>query len=148
MGPFQVIGTDRVRPGHRVLVDTVAGPAPNLFIRRADIEHLASCRVHHPKDFMNVLRELAELLLARPQGLFGLLAPGDISKEPHAPHAPFPPPLGGIRSGCRPSLNSISQWSFASGSPLSCRIRCKKASGSCTRSRTADKISGGWPPMA
>src|ERR1039457_6812454 len=77
--------------------------------RRADIEHLARCRVHHPKDFMNVLRELAELLLARPQGLFGLLAPGYSSKEPHAPHAPFAPQPGGIPFECP----AVPQFNFA-----------------------------------
>ena len=44
MGPLQVVGMDRLRPGHRVLVEALAGPAPNLFICRADIEHLVGCR--------------------------------------------------------------------------------------------------------
>ena len=89
---------DRLRPGHRVLVEAVAGPAPNLFIRGADIENLVGCRGHHPEDFTNVFRQLAKLLFAALQGLLGLLALGDIPKEPHAPPglAPLSPQTGGI----------------------------------------------------
>ena len=72
---------DRLLPGHRVLVNAVAGPAPNLFIRRADVEHSLARRRHHPKNFTNVFRQLAKLLFAGPQGLLGLLAVGDVRTE-------------------------------------------------------------------
>src|SRR5664279_3299278 len=87
---FQVIGMDRRHPRHWILIGAIAGSPPGLFISRTEIKDLIPCRRHHPKNFTNVLRQLAKLLLAALQGVLGLLAFGDIPKEPYPPQA-LPP---------------------------------------------------------
>ena len=64
---------DGLRPLHRVLIQAIAGSAPNLFVCGADIKHLVIYWRYHPKHLVNVLRKLSKLLLARLQCLFSLL---------------------------------------------------------------------------
>ena len=78
VGLGAVFGVDGLQPVHRVLVDTFAGPAPNLFIGGADIEELGGRRVHHPEDFANVFGQLAKLLFAAAKRVRRLLMLGDI----------------------------------------------------------------------
>src|SRR5450755_12174 len=113
MGLFPVIGMDRLRPGHRVLVDASAGPAPNLFIGRTQIKDLVGCWSHYPKHFTNVFRQLAKHLFAGLHGLLGLLALGDVRTEADVPQEltacrkprlcrrSEPPPLAIGTSGAR-----------------------------------------------
>src|ERR1035441_4560725 len=95
-------------PGGRVLQEAFAGPSPNLFISRADIEHFGACRVHHPDDLANALGQLAELFFAALEGFLGLLAFGDVGADADKPQEltgrrearlrvrgdPPPPPIG------------------------------------------------------
>ena len=76
---------DRVRPAHGVPVEAVTGQAPYRFISGTDIDRPAGLRGDHPEDLANVLRQLAELLFTRLQGLLALLALGDIQAQADVP---------------------------------------------------------------
>src|SRR5262245_2850480 len=58
-----VIGMDGLHPGAWCLVEALARPAPNRFESRTDIEHLIFFGVGDPKDFVDVLGQLAEAFL-------------------------------------------------------------------------------------
>ena len=73
-----VLGMNRFIPCHRTLIEAGAAPAPSRFKCRADIDHFASRRRYDPKNFLNVLRQLAKVLFAAPQGVLGLFAVRDI----------------------------------------------------------------------
>src|ERR1700723_1418319 len=80
-GTNPVIRMNGLRPTGRVLVKTLAGPLPDMFISRVRVDYLRSFSVHHPKDFAYVLRQLPELLLALSQRLFRLLSLSQIEEE-------------------------------------------------------------------
>src|ERR1017187_3368260 len=102
MGLLPVLGPHGLRPGHRVQVEAFAGPAPNQFIGRADIERLGGCRVRYPEDFVNVLGQLAELLFAALEGFLGLLALGDVGAEADMPQEFTGRRETRLRIGCDP----------------------------------------------
>ena len=75
-----IVGVDRLLPHEWPVAHRFAADAPYLFERGADVQRLVGRE--HEKYLANVFRQLAKLLLAVPQSLLRLFAPGDVSHNP------------------------------------------------------------------
>src|SRR5579884_1844240 len=78
LDPFPIFRMNRLKPGARLLIETVACPTPDLLVTGADIEHLVFLGIDHPEDFGDILGQLPEALLTLPPLLLGALALGNI----------------------------------------------------------------------
>src|SRR5213594_897143 len=86
-----VIGIDRLKPGAWRCVQAFASAAPDVLVAGADVHDPVLLRVAHPENFLDVLCQLAEPLLALMQGFLRPLAFSDVADD-----APVEDPTGGL----------------------------------------------------
>src|SRR5205823_5900924 len=78
---FPVIRDHRVKPGPGLLVEALAGTAPDLFVGWAAIQDLRPQGIGHPEDRFDVLGQLPEPPLRFVDALALLLALGDVLRR-------------------------------------------------------------------
>ena len=74
-----VVRMNRVGPTPRVVVETLEGLLPHVFVGRADVEHAARFPFRQPKHLTDVLRQLTKPLLTFAKGRLHLLALRDVT---------------------------------------------------------------------
>ena len=73
-----IIRKDALDPGSRLFVEALARASPDLFIDRTHVKQSLPSALLHPEDLADVLRHLAEPLLALAQRLLGPVAVGNL----------------------------------------------------------------------
>src|SRR5262249_53405272 len=68
-----VIGMYGVEKGFGLVVETLAGPTPDVLVGRADVEDFRDLRISQPEDLVDAFRKLPETLLRLRQHSFRVL---------------------------------------------------------------------------
>ena len=72
-------------PAFRIIVETFAGPSPDLLVNRADVKDPGRCTIRHPEDLLDVFGHLPKLLLAFAKCLLCQFLFGQVEREADRP---------------------------------------------------------------